>query len=140
MLGELWIRDSSGRYVKEANFFGVNLVWSVFGSQFVDLNPDRTVYCDIGCIPDSNHQAAYFEGRSEFQSGDRNRLNFFFSQLVIPFVQRSYVGPGSYEIVVVLYSENSPTQKRRFRIDWSGNWHIEEGSMFREIVITERPS
>ncbi len=139
ILEELWVRDSAGRYIREANFFGVYLVWSVVGGQFIDLNPERRIYCDIGFIPEPAKQAVYFQqGRPEFQPGDRNVPSFFFGQEVLPFVQRSYVGPGSYEIVVVLYGENCGHVRRRFRIDWSGTWRPDERDMFKEIVITER--
>lgn len=140
VLEGLWIRDAAGQYIREANFFGVNLVWSVIGSHFADLNPERRLYCDIGFIPEPGHQQVYFQDRPEFQAGDRGRLNFFFSQVVFPFVQRSYVGPGSYEVQIIVYSENSGPVRRRLRIDWSGTWREDEREMFREIVIAERPA
>ncbi len=138
VLEGLSVRDAAGQYVREANFFGVNLVWSVIGSQVTDLNPERRLYCDIGFIPDVGRQDVYFQERPEFRQGDRQQSNFFFSQSVFPFVQKSYVGPGSYEIEVVVYSENAPTVRQRFRIDWSGRWRQDEKEMFREIVITGR--
>lgn len=139
VLESLWTRDAAGQYIRETNFFGVNLVWSVAGDQFADLNPDRRQYCNIGFVVEPGHGNVYFDARREFRSGDRGQSNFFFAQLVLPFVQRSYVVPGSYEIEVTVYSENAGTVRRRYRIDWSGTWRDGEREMFREAVITERP-
>lgn len=144
ILEELWLADSSGKFIPDENFSPVNLTWVgqyeqrkeyLITKQFVDINPKRKIFCDIGHIssPDFQKRAEksqfYLEKNSE-------ELKFFFDTSVKFFSQRDCVSPGRAKIKISIYSENAPKCEKYFQIVWSGNWKDREQDMFREIVIS----
>lgn len=58
-LENLWIYDSSQTPILYPNFSTINMAWSGNHSkQFVDVNPEKKMYCDIGHISSEEYQNA----------------------------------------------------------------------------------
>ena len=118
----LWKYDSSGNPIEIKNFTPVNLN---MGPQFagikkyIDLNPSRSVFCDIGHI-------------------SQNENRFHLDILDHYNAQRGYeyLDPGDRCILQYgVYSGNSKHNKMYFNISWSGKWKDNPDEMFRELVI-----
>lgn len=136
VLEELWLQDSSGKFIQDKNFSPVNLNWVKQSEHreghFVSINPKRKVFCDIGHIssPLVNERSQFFLER------DNQSLKFIFDTPIKFFSQRDCVSPGKAKIKIGVYSENAPKCERIFQVAWSGNWKDPEEDMFREIVIS----
>lgn len=148
LLEELWLADSSGRFIQEENFSTVNLVWvgqyELVGSypspiqlpkQFVNINPKRRIFCDIGHVSSPDFQKD-IEKSQFYLEKDNEELKFFFDTQIKFFSQRDCISPGKAKIKISVYSENAPKCEKYFNISWSGNWKNREEDIFREIVIS----
>ncbi len=137
VLEDLCIYDSADRPIKLTNFSPVNLRWSGgISSQYLNINPGRRIFCDIGHLSSPNYQAGGGNGVAIDIPGQHlGGLRFFLDLGSIPFSQPNCFLPGKYGIRVSLYSENALREDAFFVISWSGNWQDEEADMFRELVI-----
>ena len=137
ILEELWIADSAGIFRKDENFSPVNLNWVGFkGQPYININPDRRVFCDIGHISSPKYQQDFeFSQYALISDDEQQKLKFFFDLLIKYFAQRDSLVPGNYKIKVVIYNENAQKSEKMFQISWSGTWKDTEEEMFRELVI-----
>ena len=140
VLEELWLADSAGRFIQEKNFSPVNLNWSGqfietptgrIPKQFIDINQERRVFCDIGHI---NHPVVT-EKSVFYLEEDNKELKFLFDINPKFYSQRDCVSPGKAKIKVAIYSQNARKHEKYFSIAWSGRWKDREEDMFKEIVI-----
>lgn len=137
VLENLWVPGSTGNPEKFQRFLPENLntVPDFVGKeQFIDLNPRRSFYCDIGHISRDNHGKNCQDIPG--YSGDERR--FWLDLLHYYNFQPSCLVPRNgekYFMQYGLYSENAGYQKVCFSLSWSGNWPINSEDMYREIVI-----
>lgn len=130
-----------GNY-KDISF--VNMNWSttssrreVSGDVFVDINPNRTRYCNL-CFVNGHIKNDFNEDfRQELQriKGVEDPIPFKLCANEILFTSNNSFPPGKYEIQLGLYSENAGHQKIIFEISWSGKLRENEVKMFNEMVI-----
>jgi hypothetical protein len=133
----LWIYDSANNPQPYPNFSPVNMIWVGASNEFININPNRRVFCDIGHISSQNYQREIEQNRFIDILGYRgNDLRFVLDLRQIFYSQPNCLGPGRYILQVGLYSENAGYQKEFFDISWSGIWQDGDDEMFREIVIT----
>lgn len=137
VLEEIWIADSSGTFHKDENFSPVNLNWVGFkGQPYININPDRHVFCDIGHLSSPEYQRYFeFSRYALISEEDQKKLKFFLDLHIYYFAQRDSLIPGNHKIKVAIYSENAPKCEKMFQISWSGVWKDTEEEMFRELVI-----
>jgi hypothetical protein len=140
VLEDLWICDAAGNPEKHPNFSPVNLTWVAPSPtpQFLDINPNRKVYCNIGHISSPSYQEREEKDprrRIDIPGYDDSGLRFFLEQTKWYYSQPNCLAPGKYAIRVSLYAENAPYQEHFFEIVWSGKWQNSDPEMFREIVI-----
>lgn len=142
VLENLWIYDSANNPQPYPNFSPVNMVWVGASNEFININPNRRVFCDIGHISSANYQRKIEQNIFIDLPGYRgNDLRFVLDLRQIFYSQLNCLVPGRYILQVGLYSENAGYQKEFFDISWSGKWQDGDDQMFREIVIahTRRP-
>ena len=138
ILETLWLFDASGKPHLYENFSPVHLRYDEIGTRFVDINPKRKVFWNIGHISSYSYQEQSESNLFTDVPGDHeNQLRFLFDLLEYPHSQPNCLVPGKYGICIKLYSENAGTKEIYFQIDWSGNWQSAETDMFREIVVTK---
>jgi len=141
VLENLWIYDSANNPQPYPNFSPVNMVWIGASNEFININPNRRVFCDIGHISSANYQRKIEQNRCIDLPGYRgNDLRFVLDLRQIFYSQPNCLGPGRYILQVGLYSENAGYQKEFFDISWSGKWQDCDDQMFREIVIARTRS
>lgn len=122
VLENIWKYDSSGKPIKIKNFTPVNLnMGPLFAEKmkFIDLNPSRGVFCDIGHV-------------------NQNDSRFILDILDHYNVQIQYesLDPGDTCILQYgVYSGNSKHKTEYFKISWSGKWKDNSDDMFKELVI-----
>ncbi len=138
----LWIYDTSGKASPYPSFTSVNL--GIEGSTpesgpYVNINPNRRVYCAIGHIDTPTMQAK--RDHADFQdvpgSFGFDILRFWLDQKSTPFHQPNCMVPGKYALKVSLYSENARPVHTFFEITWSGKWQDSEQDMFHELLIRQ---
>jgi len=80
VLNELWLADISGHLIKDPNFSSINLNWSsqLQPKQFLDINPERELFCDIGHISSPDFQKN--KEISQFYT-DNREVKFFLIHL-----------------------------------------------------------
>jgi hypothetical protein len=144
VLENLWIYDASQTPIPYPNFSPVNMVWVGVGATgpFVDINPRRRIFCDIGHISSKRYQQQYEKEKLIDVLGyTGDDLRFLLDLGQYFYSQPSCFGPGRYILQVAFYSENAGSQRFFFDISWSGRWRDSESEMFREAVvkITNRP-
>lgn len=141
VLEKIWIIENETPR-EFPNFSPVNLIW-VAGSagtrsQYIDINPRRSFFCDIGHISSPQHQMTEeLNHRIYLPGGRRNHLCFTLELLQIFNAQPNCLHPGRYIIEVGLYPENAEYRKICLEISWSGVWKDIEIEMFREIHIRQ---
>lgn len=141
VLEKLWIYDSANNPQLYPNFSPVNMIWVGASNEYININPNRRVFCDIGHISSANGQRGIEQDRFIDIPGYRgNDLRFVLDLRQIFYSQPNCLGPGRYILQVGLYSENAGCQKEFFDISWSGTWQDSDDEMFREIVIARTKS
>jgi len=141
VLENLWIYDSTNNPQPCPNLSPVNMVWVGASNEFININPNRRVFCDIGHISSANYQREIEQNRFIDLPGYRgNDLRFGLDLRQIFYSQFNCLPPRRYILQVGLYSENAGYQKEFFDISWSGKWQDDDDQMFREIVIARTRS
>lgn len=136
VLENLWIYDASQTPQPFPNFSPVNMNWVGASNSFVDINPGRKMFCDIGHISSSTYQNMHERNVFvDIPGCTGNDLRFLFDLSQYFYSQPNCLFPGRYIIQVGFYSENGGNFKDFFDISWSGRWRDTETEMFREIVI-----
>ncbi len=111
-LENLWIYDSAGKPQRYPNFSPINMRW--VGSldklglpeKFININPNRRIFCDIGHISSESYQKNIEQKQLLDIPGYRgNDLRFVIDLREIFFSQPNCLGPGRYILEVGLYSE-----------------------------------
>lgn len=138
ILENLWLFDASGKPHSLGSFSPIHLRYDEIGTRFVDINPERKVFWNIGHISSSPYQEQSESDLFIDVPGDHDDgLRFLFDLLEYPHSQPNCLVPGKYGLKIKLYSENAGSKVIYFQIDWSGNWQSSEKDMFRELVITK---
>jgi hypothetical protein len=147
VLDELWIYDEAETPHKVEDFRPVNLRWTgrapgKLPIRFLDINPQRGYYCDIGHIASPDYQKEIeLPGRVrvDLLGSKKGPLRLMLAQIESPFSQPNCLPSGKYAIKVLLYSENAPYQHRPvfFEIVWSGEWRDTEEEMFKQAVVSQ---
>ena len=136
VLENFWIYDSAGKPQVYPNFSPVNMRWVGTTGEFININPKRRVFCDLGHISSEKYQRVLEQERFIDIAGyEGSDLRFKLEGLRVFYAQPNCFPPGKYIIEIGLYSENAGYQKEFFDISWSGKWKDGEKEMFREIVI-----
>lgn len=134
----LLFQNSSGKYTRLSQFTPVNLVWGSGNStEFTDINPGRSIPCDLCHIPSIVLQNKY-EGIGKYVDSAENNnsaLGVVLCQKIALHSQPNRLFQGRYRVEVSIYSENAKKIEKVFQISWSGNWKDRELEMFREILV-----
>ncbi|PKL48850.1 MAG: hypothetical protein CVV39_03795 [Planctomycetes bacterium HGW-Planctomycetes-1] len=143
LLENLWDYDASHTPKLLLNFSPVRMAWSGNQSeQFVNINPKRKMYCDIGHVSSTEYQHKYEKERFvDVRGCSGDDLRFMLELPQYFYSQPNCLAPGRYILQIGFYSENAGDQKIFFDISWSGKWQDTEEKIFKEIVIktTSRP-
>lgn len=138
VLQAMWVYDTAGIPHRIEEFSDINMRWSGIHTKFIDLNPRRSAYCDIGHISSITHQRSDENGifiDVPGKTGDEPR--FLLDQVEYPFSQPNCFLPGKYAFMIPLFAENAPAADLYFELSWSGKSQDTDHAMFREIVLRQ---
>jgi len=108
VLENLWICDSANNPQLYPNFSSVNMIWVGASNEFININPNRRIFCDIGHISSANYQREIEQNRFiDIPSYRGNGLRFVLDLRQIFYSQPNCLGPGRYILQLGLYSENA---------------------------------
>lgn len=144
VLENLWVSEDDDIPKKFQNFSPVNLLW-VTGSegprpQYIDINPKRGYFCDIGHISSMQYQREIerddFNDALGYPSCTRNHSCFMLALLQVFNSQSNYLCPNrKYILEIGLYSENASHQKVFYEFFYSGGWSEDQEEMFKKEII-----
>ncbi len=142
-LENLWNYDASQTPRLHPNFSPVNMAWSGNHTKsFVNINPERRMYVDIGHISSTEYQKKYEKEKFiDVREDSGDGLRFMLELPRYFYSQPNCLAAGRYILQIGFYSENAKNQKVYFDISWTGKWQDKEDEMFKEIVIkrTSKP-
>jgi hypothetical protein len=142
VLENLWIYDNEVPK-RIQNFSPVNLTW-VTGTgerlQYIDINPERGYFCDIGHISSIHYQRRIelykFIDADGYPVCRRNDLRFMLELLQSFNAQSNYLCPKiKYILEIGLHSGNAHYKNGFLEICFSGKWEDDQDLMFREEMI-----
>lgn len=135
----LAIADAAGRFQPYPTYTPVRLVWGSGNGEFVDINPQRHLFCDIVSIPSAAHQKAHRDlvgAYVDLKYAPSYDLGIVLNVNAVFFSQPNRLPPGRYRLDVAIYSENAERVSQSLFVSWSGVWKHLEPEMFRECVIS----
>jgi len=127
--------DQSGDWKRLTTFLPMNLVWSHMQSQgkppviyYPMISPHMSKHCDLANIVDPARRAGSIEenpalGLTPTQTSAR------FNVMVYPNHKGEIVGPGRYQIDLVVAASNARPKRFVAEIHLAGNWYANESQM-----------
>jgi len=116
-------------YKEEDAVQALNLLWAHYGKPRFDAIPPGVYrHCDLGHVVLDIHprpQAHQPEGRLE---------TFDFDFVVHPNTDQSRLQPGTYHLRIAAVASNARIVRRTVELVFSGQWHNDEATMFRDGV------
>lgn len=144
VLENIYICENSNPKKLE-NFSPVNLIWTTGISeqrppQYIDINPERGYFCNIGHISSRQCQEEIerrdFIDAPGFPSCATSDLRLKLDLIQVFYSQSNCLGPGiRYALEIGIHSENMSYQKVFFYILWSGGWEDKPEEMFKKEII-----
>lgn len=129
-------KDKNGNWAEE-KYIPSHLKWVVpDNSQFISINPGRSIYCNIGHILHPKDQDRESSVWRSMPLEDKEKTVFKLELTERFYYQRDIFAPGEYKIKVAIYSENANKRERVFKIKWTGEWKDKEDEILdKEIKI-----
>jgi hypothetical protein len=144
LLETIFRKGKSGKFSEDKNFGPTNLKWSGINRPrsatqtptIHTIQPGRKLLCDLGRITHPTFtDISVFHKITPAQDASKK---FMFELYNDPlFSQWDCLVPGSYKIVISVYSKNAKKITQEFYVSWSGKWQDTEKLMFKELVITQ---
>jgi hypothetical protein len=127
--------ESDNRWMPYENYTAINLVWGAFAGEYVDINPERTVGCNLLHILEPSQQD-YFKGSYVNPEGIKEYpVGIILDVKGALSCQPNRLPAGKYKIIVEIYAENAKKITKEFVITWSGQWKEKLDGIFDEISI-----
>jgi len=112
----------------------MNLRWANLGQiYFPRIAPDMGKHCDVGHITDPSRRNLLREDAPRLGLTVQ-QTSLAFDLMVAPNHRGHIVGPGDYELDIVVAAENARPITRTLQISLRGAWHPDETTMLRDGV------
>lgn len=137
---ELRRQRADGTWERVAPFPPMNLKWANAGGliYFPSIAPEMGKHCDLGHIVDPQRRQLLREDNPRLQLNN-NQTSLAFDLMVAPNHRGHIIGPGEYQLDILVAAENARPLARTVSISLRGTWDPEETRMLRDgvgIVIT----
>jgi hypothetical protein len=133
---ELRLRRADNTWTRVTAFMPMNLKWShVGGVLYRNIAPQMGKHCDLGHIVDPARRAAPEIGEENpaLKLSDQ-QTSLAFNVIVQPNDKGYIVGPGTYQLKVLIGAENARPVEKTIEIFMSGKWNVDETRMLRDEV------
>ncbi len=125
-------KRAEGDWERVKEFPLMNLRWSHLGSiYFPSIAPNMGKHCDVGHIADPEHRHRLNEDSKKLKLTNQ-QASLAFDLMAKPHYRGHIIGPGEYELDVIVAAENARPIKGTIGIYFSGVWHLDEEKTKRE--------
>jgi len=135
VIEEVWHANERGGLERLRNYGPTAMVWGAGYGNFVDINPTRRYYCDFLAVPEPHAQQALAETYVPLTPYPVDGLGLVISGTIPFYSQPNRLPPGQYRIRVAIFAENTDAVRGSFEIDWPGQWHDDEATMFATCKV-----
>lgn len=126
---ELYDRRANGQFEKRRDFQALNLLWAHYGKPRFDAIPPGVYrHCDLG------HVVLDIYPRPKTHQPEGRLETFDFDFVVHPNTGQSRLQPGTYRLRIAAVASNARIVRRTVELVFSGQWHNDEATMFRDGV------
>jgi hypothetical protein len=131
---ELRRQRLEGTWDRVRAFPPMNLKWSNIGTiYFPRIAPKMGKYCDIGHISDPERRHLLREDAPSLHLGDQ-QTSLAFDLMAAPNNRSHIIGPGEYQLDILIAAENARPIKRTVAISLRGTWDSDETTMLRDYI------
>ena len=131
---ELRLKRADGNWERVAAFPPMNLRWANVGvAYFPRIAPKMGKHCDLGHIVDPQQRHVLNEDNPRLNLNN-NQTSLTFDLIAAPNHRGHIVGPGEYQLDVLVAAENARPLAKTVSISLSGDWHPDETRMLRDGI------
>jgi hypothetical protein len=132
---ELRRKRADGTWERVAPFPPMNLKWANAGGliYFPSIAPEMGKHCDLGHIVDPERRHLLREDSPRLQL-DNRQASLAFDLMVAPNHRGHIIGPGEYQLDILVAAENARPLACRVSISLRGPWDPDETRMLRDGV------
>lgn len=132
---ELRMLNQSNQWSRLGTFLPMNLLWSHMGqvTHYPLLAPGTARHCDLANVIDPARRAGHLEENPSLGLSAKQtsmRLNV----MVYPNHKGEIVGPGQYQLDIVVAASNGRPRQYSIDLNLSGTWHSNEAQMLTSGV------
>jgi hypothetical protein len=123
-----------GTWEKVNLFPPMNLKWANIGNIFFPrISPEMGKHCDIGHIVDPSRRHLLNEDSPKLDLTDL-QTSLAFDLMVAPNHKGHIIGPGNYQLQIIVAAENARPTKKTILIILQGTWYANETKMLQDGV------
>jgi hypothetical protein len=131
---ELRRQRADGTWERLSAFPPMNLRWAHIGQiYFPRIAPDMGKHCDLGHIVDPALRHLLNEDAPRLGLTNQ-QASLAFDLMVAPNHRGHIIGPGEYQLDILVAAENARPIKRMVTIFLRGTWDVDEARMLRDGV------
>lgn len=132
---ELRRKRADGTWERVALFPPMNLKWANAGGliYFPNIAPEMGKHCDLGHIVDPGRRHLLREDNPKLQLNN-DQASLAFDLMVVPNHRGHIIGPGEYQLDLLVAAENARPLACRVSISLRGLWDPDETRMLRDGV------
>jgi hypothetical protein len=131
---ELRQQRADGTWERVGAFPPMNLKWANLGIiYFPAIAPKMGKHCDVGHIVDPARRHLAHEDAPRLALTDQ-QTSLAFALMVAPNHKGHIVGPGEYQLDILVAAENARPIRRTVAISLRGTWDADETRMLRDGV------
>lgn len=127
-------RRADGTWEQVGAFPPMNLTWANIGTiYFPSIAPEMGKHCDVGHIVDPTRRHLLREDAPRLALTNQ-QASLAFDLMVAPNHRGHIIGPGEYQLDILVAAENVRPIKRTVAISLRGTWDTDETRMLRDGV------
>jgi len=132
---ELRRKRADGTWERVAAFPPMNLRWANAGGliYFPSIAPEMGKHCDVGHIVDPQRRHLLREDNQSLHLNN-TEASLAFDLMVAPNHRGHIIGPGEYQLDLLVAAENARPLPRTVSISLRGPWDVDEMRMLRDHV------
>jgi hypothetical protein len=131
---ELRRQRADGTWKRVGAFPPMNLKWANVGTiYFPYIAPEMGKHCDVGHIVDPARRHILHEDAPRLTLTDQ-QTSLAFDLMAAPNHRGHIIGPGEYQLEILVAAENVRPIKRTITISLRGPWNADETGMLRDGV------
>ena len=127
-------RRADGTWEHVTTFPPMNLKWANIGAiYFPSIAPKMGKHCDVGHIVDPSRRHLVGEDAPKLALTNQ-QTSLAFDLMVAPNHKGHIIGPGDYQLDILVAAENAHPISRTIAISLRGTWETDETRMLRDGI------